>query len=328
MNKTRFLLMIMVWWTLPVPTVADERTSTDPQTVAASRSEDQSPYVRVLGIAQDAGFPQAGCRKDCCRAAWQQPALRRYASCLAIVDPVSEQKWLLDCTPDFRDQLRLLETLERPASAQVLDGIFLTHAHIGHYAGLIHLGREVMGSDGITVYAMPRMTQFLSTNGPWDQLVTLNNITLQSMTADRPVRLNERLSVTPLLVPHRDEYSETVGFIVSGPQRQVLYLPDIDKWEKWDRAIEKQVQSVDVAYLDGTFFGNGEIPGRDMSQIPHPFIEESLQRFGSQSAAVRRRVRFIHLNHTNPALQEDSAARRLIEQAGCHMAVQGERQSL
>jgi len=328
MNKTRYLMLILVWWTFSVPTAADEQTTAHSQSVDESRSEDRRPYVRVLGIAQDAGFPQAGCRKECCRAAWQQAALRRYASCLAIVDPVSDQKWLLDCTPDFRDQLRLLETSERPASAQVLDGIFLTHAHIGHYAGLIHLGREVMGADGITVYAMPRMTQFLSTDGPWDQLVTLKNITLQPMTADRAVRLNERLSVTPLLVPHRDEYSETVGFIVSGPQRRVLYLPDIDKWEKWDRSIERQVQSVDVAYLDGTFFGNGEIPGRDMSQIPHPFIEESLQRFGAQSATVRSRVRFIHLNHTNPALHEDSAARRLIEQAGCHMAVQGERQAL
>ncbi|MCR9197952.1 MAG: MBL fold metallo-hydrolase [Planctomycetaceae bacterium] len=328
MNRTHFLLTIMVLCALRVPAWAEEPVVAPQPTAGELRSQQRRPYVRVLGISQDAGFPQAGCRKDCCRDAWQQPALRRYASCLAIVDPVSEQKWLLDCTPDFRDQLRLLETLEQQSSAQMLDGIFLTHAHIGHYAGLIHLGREVMGADGITVYAMPRMSRFLSTNGPWDQLVTLNNITLQPMRADRPVRLNERLSVTPLLVPHRDEYSETVGFIVRGPQRRVLYLPDIDKWEKWDRSIERQVQSVDVAYLDGTFFGNGEIPGRDMSQIPHPFIEESLQRFGGQPAAVRSRVRFIHFNHTNPALHEDSAARRLIEQAGCHMAAQGERQEL
>lgn len=326
MTTTRFLLTAVTLGLLLHPdswqAVADE------QTVKDGPAEDRQPYVRVLGIAQDAGYPQAGCRRDCCREVWQQPALRKNASCLAIVDPVSEQRWLLDCTPDFRDQLRMLETSTSTAPSPLLDGIFLTHAHIGHYAGLIHLGREVIGADGITVYTMPRMSQFLSSNGPWDQLVTLSNITLQRMQADRTVQLNERLAVTPVVVPHRDEYSETVGFVIQGPERRVLYLPDIDKWEKWGRSIERQIESVDVAYLDGTFFGNGEIPGRDMSQIPHPFIEESLQRFGTLPRDVRSRVRFIHLNHTNPALREDSAARRLIEQAGCHVAAQGETQGI
>ena len=300
----------------------------------AGPAKDDFPYVRVLGIAQDAGYPQAGCRRDCCRDAWQQPQRRRFATSLAIVDPQTQQTWLLDCTPDFREQLHLLQSAERPTDtadvrpSRLLDGIFLTHAHIGHYAGLIHLGREVMGADGIPVYAMPRMRQFLTTNGPWDQLVTLNNVALRPLQANTPVPLNDRLTVTPLVVPHRDEYSETVGFVVSGPRRRVLFLPDIDKWEKWPRSIEDQIAAVDVAYLDGTFFGNGEIPGRDMSQIPHPFIEESLQRFASLPAAVRQRVRFIHLNHTNPALQPDSAARRLIEQAGCAVAVQGEVEGL
>lgn len=283
------------------------------------------PYIQVLGIAQDAGYPQAGCQRDCCRDVWGQPEKRRFATSLAVVDPVSQQTWLLDCTPDFRDQLRMIHsTNRRNSKGPMLNGILLTHAHIGHYAGLIHLGREVMGTDGIPVYAMPRMKQFLSSNGPWDQLVKLNNIQLKPLTADKTFPLNERISVTPIVVPHRDEYSETVGFIVAGPQRRILFLPDIDKWEKWSRSIERTIAEVDVAYVDGTFFGNGEIPGRDMSQIPHPFIEESLQRFSALKRDLRGRVRFIHLNHTNPALKPDSAATRLIQSSGCRVAEQGE----
>ncbi|MGB4737033.1 MAG: MBL fold metallo-hydrolase [Fuerstiella sp.] len=325
------LSFIFVMLSLLQPVLADDYTKSP-----------SNPYTLVLGIAQDAGFPQAGCQKECCREAWGQPQLRRFATSLAIVDPVSQERWLLDCTPDFRDQLRLLDEIVASravkegsalssvnnASRSAVAGIFLTHAHIGHYAGLIHLGREVMGTDAIPVYGMPRMNAFLTDNGPWSQLVTLKNIALNPLTADVAVRLNDRLSVTPFLVPHRDEFSETVGFRIQGPNRSVVFIPDIDKWEKWDRRIEDLIADSDIAYLDGTFFGNGEIPGRDMSLIPHPFIEESLQRFGKLAADVRGRVRFIHLNHTNPALHNDSAACRLIISSGCNVAVQGEVQGL
>ena len=325
------LSFIFVMLSLLQPVLADDYTNSP-----------SNPYTLVLGIAQDAGFPQAGCQKECCREAWGQPQFRRFATSLAIVDPVSQERWLLDCTPDFRDQLRLLDEIVASravkegsalssvnnASRSAVAGIFLTHAHIGHYAGLIHLGREVMGTDAIPVYGMPRMNAFLTDNGPWSQLVTLKNIALNPLTADVAVRLNDRLSVTPFLVPHRDEFSETVGFRIQGPNRSVVFIPDIDKWEKWDRRIEDLIADSDIAYLDGTFFGNGEIPGRDMSLIPHPFIEESLQRFGKLAADVRGRVRFIHLNHTNPALHNDSAACRLIISSGCNVAVQGEVQGL
>lgn len=300
-----------------------------------AQDDTQSPFVYVLGTAQDAGYPQAGCRKECCQDAWQDPSLARHATSLAVCDPSSHQAWLLDCSPDFKYQLRMIERLNSQQRAAgdafngfQLDGIFLTHAHIGHYAGLIHLGREVMGASGINVYAMPRMQSFLTSNGPWDQLISLNNIQLQPLKADVAVELNERLSVTPISVPHRDEYSETVGFMVQGPHRKVLFIPDIDKWSRWDRQIEDIVKTVDVAYLDGTFFGNGEIPGRDLSQIPHPFIQESLQRFSGQPDHIRKRVRFIHLNHTNPALKANSAARRIITEAGCNVAEQGEKTEL
>lgn len=291
----------------------------------------EDPFVVVLGVAQDAGFPQAGCKKSCCKDAWNDNSLRRHATSLAIVDPDSQQRWLLDCSPDFREQLRILDGVSAQATnttSPIVDGIFLTHAHVGHYAGLIHLGREAIGADSVDVHAMPRMSQFLKDNGPWQQLVALKNISIEPMAADVTVRLNDRLSVKPILVPHRDEYSETVGFVVSGPNRKVLFIPDIDKWEKWDRQIEDEIAAVDVAYLDGTFFGNGEIPGRDMSLIPHPFIEESLQRFARLPTEVRKRVRFIHLNHTNPALRLDSGASRLIVESGCDVATQGEQQAL
>ncbi len=300
--------------------------ATMPDSSTPPPDEPAMPYVVVLGTAQDGGYPQSGCAKPLCEPAWRDHDTRRYVSSIAVIDPTTGKRWLFDATPDFRDQLRLLDdTYPVDERAPGLAGIFLTHAHVGHYTGLMMLGREVLGASRVHVYAMPRMKRFLETNGPWNQLVRLENIMISDLEHGMTVELTESISVTPFLVPHRDEYSETVAFIISGPKKKVLFVPDIDKWKKWDLDIEQIVTQVDVAYVDGTFFANGEIPGRDMSEIPHPFIRETMKRLEGLPANERSRIRFIHLNHTNPALLPDSDARREIETKGFRLAEQGER---
>jgi pyrroloquinoline quinone biosynthesis protein B len=279
----------------------------------------EGPYVVVLGNAQDGGYPQAGTKPG---PAWE-PERRRYAASLGIVDPETGERWLVEATPDFREQLHLLDTAAPADEVPGLAGILLTHAHVGHYAGLIHLGREVMGTRGIPVFAMPRMREYLATNGPWEQLVRLGNIELRPLEDGVPLHLNQRITITPFRVPHRDEYSETVGFRIQGPTRTVLFLPDIDKWERWEEGgtrIQDVVAGVDVAYVDGTFFADGEIPGRPMSEIPHPFMVETIERFRDVPASERGKIRFIHLNRTNPALFPDSDERRAVLEAGFRVA--------
>jgi pyrroloquinoline quinone biosynthesis protein B len=314
----RFRLLGLVLLVLPSATWPAERGR-------PPRTGDTSPYVLVLGIAQDGGLPQAGCQRGCCRKAWADPRRARRVASLAIVDPLAQGRWLIDATPDFKDQLRALDALAPVPEVPGLGGIFLTHAHVGHYAGLMHLGREALGARGVPVHAMPRMQAFLSANGPWDLLVRLGNIELSPMREDVPVALSPRVRVTPFIVPHRDEYSETVGFRIEGPGRSVAYVPDIDKWEKWDRRLEDLVAGSDAAYLDGTFYAEGEIPGRSLTEVPHPLIVETMRRLASLPAAERGKVRFTHLNHTNPALQDGSPAARDIREKGFRIAEQGER---
>lgn len=297
--------------------------------VVAQTTPSSQPFVLVLGIAQDGGFPQAGCRRQCCQPAIGATGRRRLVTSLAIVDPVSHQRWLIDCSPHFPDQLQLLDMAAPPsADHPLLDGIFLTHAHVGHYTGLLHLGREVMGTRNIAVYAMPRMATFLTSQGPWSLLVKLNNIKIKPLQASQVIRLGKRIQLTPLLVPHRDEFSETVGFLINGPKRSVVFIPDIDKWERWDRRVEQLIVAADRAYLDGTFFDGQELPNRDITKVPHPFIIESIQRFISLADRQRSKVHFIHLNHTNPALSPESPAAKAIRDAGMYVAEQGARYSL
>ena len=278
----------------------------------------------VLGVAQDAGYPQAACAKACCKPAWADPQKRSGATCLAVVNHSTGSRFMFEATPHFTDQLRALDQLHPAKNKPILDGIFLTHGHIGHYTGLMQLGREVMGTKGVPVYAMPRMFTYLSHNGPWSQLVGLGNIKLQAMSADQPVRPEAGFEVTPLLVPHRDEFTEAVGYRIQGPNKAVLFIPDIDKWALWARGIETVIRTVDVAYLDGTFYDQAEMPGRNMSDIPHPFISESLARFASLPETERSKIRFIHFNHSNPVLDTNSAAAAEVRKAGFAIAQVGE----
>jgi pyrroloquinoline quinone biosynthesis protein B len=199
---------------------------------------------------------------------------------------------LFDATPDLPSQLHSLNGGKAPA------GIFLTHAHIGHYTGLMYLGRESINAANAPVYATTRMAAYLTANGPWSQLVSRGNIALNVMAYDQPVALGDGLRVTPFQVPHRDEFTDTVGFLIEGPRRNALFIPDIDHWSKWDRDIRALADTVDYAFLDGSFASPDEIPGRSIADIPHPLMHDTRARL----KGARAQLWFIHLNHTNPAL--------------------------
>ncbi len=293
------------------------------------------PYVLVLGNAQDAGLPQIGAEHPLDEAARRDPARRRFATSVLICDPRSGKRWLLDATPDLREQVDLaaghppsrpdyLAGQELAGRAPLFEGVFLTHAHMGHYLGLAHLGREAYAAAAVPVHASPRMAAYLRDNGPWSLLVELQNIDLCELLPGEAVKLAPDLSVEAFPVPHRAEFSDTYGYLVRGPERSLVFLPDIDKWERWERPIEALLAEVDVALLDGTFYADGEIPGRSMAEIPHPFVAESLERLANLPESERAKVRFIHLNHTNPLGDPDGDARRAVREAGCDVARQGQ----
>ena len=276
----------------------------------------ESDYIQVLGIVQDAGYPHIGCEKDCCKVV--SPG-DYFVSCLGLVDKTNNKRYLFDATPDIHNQINLLEKFP---DANLIDGIFLTHAHIGHYTGLMYLGREGLGGKNIMVYALKRMARFLTKNGPWDQLVKLNNISIQTISNKEFVKLSKNIFVMPIRVPHRDEYSETVGYKIIGKSKKILFIPDIDKWDEWKKSIIEEVKLVDYAFIDGTFYNGSEL-NRDMREIPHPSIEETLQLFSNQPLTERNKIYFIHINHTNPILTNKNGIRDMVESLGFNIAERG-----
>ena len=239
--------------------------------------------IVVLGIAQDGGIPQLGCARPICQdiRAGKRPAEK--VSSLGLINRRTGAAYVFDATPDFPAQLQRLTGGKLPA------GIFLTHAHIGHYTGLMFLGRESVNAGSVPVYATERMGAFLRANGPWSQLVSIPNIALRAIAYDQPVTLDGGILVTAFKVPHRDEFSDTVGFRIAGPNRSALFIPDIDRWEKWNRSIRDLAGTVDYAFLDGTFASATEI-NRPIEEIPHPLMSRTRELLNG----VKAKLWFIH----------------------------------
>ncbi|HUE86245.1 MAG TPA: MBL fold metallo-hydrolase [Vicinamibacterales bacterium] len=252
----------------------------------------------VLGIAQDAGIPHLNCQQELCTSIRAGRRRAEKVSSLGLVDRVSGRAYLFDATPDFSAQVHAL-TGGRPP-----DGIFLTHAHIGHYTGLMYLGRESIGARGVPVYATERMLAFLESNGPWSQLIALGNIERRPAEYDRTLTLPGGIRVTPVRVPHRDEFSDTVGYRIEGPRQSAIFIPDIDRWEKWDRSIRALADTVALAFLDGTFASPTEV-NRNIEEIPHPMMSRTRELL----KGARAKLWFIHINHTNAEIDAADVVR-------------------
>jgi pyrroloquinoline quinone biosynthesis protein B len=188
----------------------------------------------------------------------------------------------------------------------------------------MYLGREAINSKNVPVYVMPKMHQFLSNNGPWDQLIKLKNIELKLTGHEQTLQVSPSFSITPFLVPHRGEYSETIGMLISGKTKKVLFIPDIDKWNLWDKNIVEEIKKVDYAFLDATFYDKTEVNNRNIAEIPHPFVVESLELFKNLPEKEKAKIHFLHFNHTNPLLDTNSVQSQDILSKGFKIAKFGD----
>ena len=297
---------------------------------AAGSRVGAGPYALVLGTVQDAGLPQVGCYTELCDLGRRLAAAGqgRFVASLALVEPDAERCYLVDATPDLTRQIDLIGEpwfRARAARRRPFDGIFLTHAHIGHYTGLAVLGNEGMGIRDTPVYCTASMAAFLEANQPWRFLVDQGRIRLRPLETDRWHRLDAALEVMLWTVPHRDELADTVAFVFRGPARSLLYLPDINARSAWDRDAREAVASVDVALLDGSFWSLNELPGRSVEEVPHPLIPMTMDRFQPVVEAGGTEVVFTHLNNSNPALADGGRERQEILRRGYAVAREGMR---
>ena len=276
-------------------------------------NQNKSNYtLKILGVVQDGGMPHLGNNKTCCENIKKD----KYVTSLMLMNNENNESFLFDASPDINKQLNFMgDRIKKD-----LKGIFLTHAHIGHYTGLMYFGREALNSKLVNVYAMPRMKKFLEENGPWSQLVSLQNISIIELSNESKISIDSNVIVQPVEVPHRAEFSETVGYKIYGPNKTALFIPDIDKWYLWEKSIVDEIKQVDYAIIDATFYDSKEVNYRDISEIPHPFVTESMDLFDSLDIKEKNKIYFIHLNHTNPLLNEQSKQYKSVITKGYNVA--------
>ncbi len=289
----------------------------------------------MLGTAQDAGVPQINCFSDNCTAVRTGQRVPPLVACVGLIDHATRQSFVLDATPDIVTQVGALltPTGEAPAGLgggtaplhDLLHGIFLTHAHIGHYTGLVHLGKEGAATRQLPVFASRRMCDFLSANAPWDTLVDGSFIDLRPLSPGRRVQISPSLAVTPFEVVHRAEYTDTLGYRVHGPERTLMYVPDADVWDGWNTPFDELLGASDVALIDGSFWSRDELGHRAQANVPHPPVSQTLERLRGMPDLPE--IRFIHLNHTNPLWDAESPLRRDLP-PGFHVAETGQRLTL
>ncbi|HEX5053476.1 MAG TPA: MBL fold metallo-hydrolase [Planctomycetota bacterium] len=291
---------------------------------AAPRAETARFELFVLGTAQDGGMPHFGCERACCVEARRDGRVL-HPACLGIVDHDKAALVLVEATPHIEQQVAELHRLAGIAGRgrQPIDAVLVTHAHIGHYLGLAFCGREVASTRQLPVHCSPRFAAFLRGNGPWRQLVELEQIVPREFVPEQPFAPIEGIEVIAIAVPHRDEFSDTMAFRIRGPRRTVLFVPDIDAWDRAPGLLDHLLAGVDIAYVDGTFFDGSELPERNLAEIRHPLMTDTMRRLDGFARQHPGAVRFIHLNHTNPALH-DAAIRDRIDAAGFRVARPGE----
>lgn len=281
-------------------------------------------FAAVVGSVQDGGLPHAGCRCENCQRAWADPAAREYVVSLALVDARGEQAavYLIDATPDIKFQLEMVgEWLgphpQRPQRINQPAAIFLTHAHMGHVAGLSQLSFESMAVQHLPVYGSAKLMKMLQETELWRPLVS--QLDLRPIADQQPIALAEGLTITPILVPHRDEWrTGTYGFIIEGPTKRLFYMPDIDSLEQW-AAAETVLNRVDVALIDAAFYDAGELRGR--AAVRHASIHDTLAFW--EKKQIGSQLVLTHFNHTNPLLNPAALERKVVEEAGAILAETG-----
>lgn len=285
----------------------------------------QSEYIYILGNTQDAGLPHIGCQHKFCQDNFDKYD-QYFVTSIAVVDSDLRKYIMFEATPDITYQLN---NLNNSIFQEFLlpESLYITHAHIGHYTGLMYFGREALGSKNLLVKVLPKMSEFLKSNGPWNQLVNINNIEIQKLNFGESNNELTNISVTPIKVPHRDEYSETAGYVIQGKNKKALFIPDIDKWEKWDKNLVNLTEEFDYLLLDATFYDSKEI-NRDINEIPHPLVTETMSLLDNLSSESKAKVYFIHMNHTNLMLDPESELSKLVESKGFNIARLGQKLNL
>ncbi len=281
--------------------------------------------VTILGTAQDGGVPQPGCMLPCCRTENGEARRVRHPVALGLTDATGTRH-LFEASRALAGQDELWGKADG-RDLTSLRSLWLTHGHLGHIDGLGLFGCEAMAMKDIELFCSQSMLELLKNSPTLNRLLTDNNLIPTTFDSGETIQ-TIGFSVETLLVPHRDDHTDTHAFIIGGDDSSLLFLPDHDSWgetlqlhscdnpRQWFSRL-----GVDVVLIDGTFWSEQEVGGRAAS-IGHPPVSQTIELLGERREGDPR-VIFIHLNHSNPLHDKNSEEYAALVKLGWEIAEQG-----
>lgn len=277
--------------------------------------------VTILGTAQDGGIPQAGCSCRRCLDAHRDLKLRKYPVSLGILG-VDGTKHIIEITKNLSEQL----VIWTPDKNELFipETVSITHLHLGHVEGIGQLGKPVMGLREVDVYLSPKNKDVFDNRSDIVLMEDEGNIRTHSKNFYHPFEPKDGcgFSLQFIPIPHRSELGDNAAIIIKAEGKSILFMPDQDSWgETLDYHSKENIRDflkmfdIDEALIDGTFWSMDELPRRDISKIPHPTIQETIQLLGRKREGDPE-ISFLHLNHSNPVNDLGSEQRKVVEENG------------
>lgn len=296
----------------------------------------------VLGSAAGGGFPQWNCNCRMC-AGYRNGTIKakaRTQSSIAVSTTGSD--WLLfNTSPDILTQLKNTPVLQpaRNVRDTGIASIFLLDAQIDHTTGLLMLREH---NRKLKIWCTEPVHEDLSQGNPlfsvlkhycdvdWNP-VKPNDI-LQNLpgVAGVDIKVLPLTSNAPPYSPRRDRPvpGDTVGVLMSDQNtgKKVFYAPGLGEF---DSAVDDAMQQADVVLVDGTMWNDDEMQqagistntARAMGHLPQSGANGMLQWLERLPATTRKIL--IHINNTNPILDEAGAERQQLTERNIEVAFDG-----
>ena len=323
--------------------------SVGPQIIVRIHAESISPimHIRILGSGAGGGFPQWNCACPNCEAvrAGNAGFRRRTQSSLAVSR--NGEDWvLLNASPDLREQIAAAPALNPNRAKGMrhspIRAAVLTNGDVDHITGLIHL-REVQP---FTVFATDRVQHVLATNSVFN-ILSKDVVPRHTLPLGAPVALTGPdgelgLTVTAFPVPGKialyledaskgaglgTEVGDTIGLEIRDPATGAafFYIPGC---ARLDDALRARLQGARLVFFDGTLFTDDEMirlglmqkTGDRMGHISISGPNGSIAAF--EPLNVQRKI-YVHINNSNPVLDEKSPERKTAEAAGWEIGYDG-----
>ncbi|MBI1916818.1 MAG: pyrroloquinoline quinone biosynthesis protein PqqB [Planctomycetes bacterium] len=299
-------------------------------------------HIRILGSAAGGGVPQWNCRCPNCAAAWDgSPAVQPRTQSSVAVSADGRAWFLLNVSPDVRQQILAFPELGPPEGQQrgtAIAGCVLTDAELDHTAGLLILREE----PPLSLFGTPVVHRWLSSSNlihmfltliprSWTKLPLYEFIDL-TLPDGSPSGL--RVQAFPLgdhvprFIPEQGQLGSVVGLLVQNKKTggRLVYAPGV---EEISPGLKSAAQGADCILIDGTFwdddeplrFGIGQRSAREMGHLPVSGPEGSLDWLSGLKAPHRV---YVHINNTNPMLNECGPGYRRVSECGVRVGADGD----